>query len=257
MQAEKPKSASASGWAGSLANIMEGCIMRKGELRRQTILESAGRLFFENGYIPTSIEDILAALGCSKGSFYHHFPSKLAVLEALCHEHIKESFGRYQQERAEDPLYALNALLYYAHPLRNGGENILSMILMLRMREESSVVMSRLRLSLREVFFPELALLLATLNAAGRVHYTHPMLPELVWQSHIAFFDTVTACIIENAKNRPALAGQLRDIVYAERFLWERLLDAPFGSIRIVTLSEMLDVVSRVRDVKTAGEKLG
>ena len=99
--------------------------MRKGDLRRQQIIKSAGKLFFEKGYFPTSIEDILATLECSKGSFYHHFNSKLTVLEAICHESVQESFCRYQQERPESSLGALNALLYFAHPLRSGTEDLL------------------------------------------------------------------------------------------------------------------------------------
>jgi len=224
----------------------EVLIMRKGELRRQTILESAGRLFFENGYIQTTIEDILKSLGCSKGSFYHHFTSKLAVLEAFCHERVKNSFAQYLSQHVEGPFDALNALLYFSHPLRRGEEDIIKLILALRLREESSVVMSRIRLSLREAFYPELEQQLTRLNANGYVYFAQAKLPELLWASHTAFFETAISAIAAHVKNSPALAGQLRDIINADRYLWERLLDAPFGSIQIVTLDEILSVTSCV-----------
>ena len=129
------------------------------------------------------------------------------------------------------------------------------MVLTLHLREESSVVLSRMRLSLREVFLPELEILLHGLNATGEVHFTHAFLPALLWETHIAFFDTVVMCVMVHAKNRPVLAGQLKDIINAERFLWERLLDAPFGNIGIVTLEEMLAVVTQAYERLQAKEE--
>ena len=50
--------------------------MKKGDLRRQAILDTAEALFFERGYEETSVQDILDAMELSKGGFYHHFESK-------------------------------------------------------------------------------------------------------------------------------------------------------------------------------------
>ena len=47
-------------------------------------MEVALDLFAEQGYEATSMRDIAAALGLSPGAFYHHFPSKEAVLVAVC-----------------------------------------------------------------------------------------------------------------------------------------------------------------------------
>ena len=40
------------------------------------ILNTAISLFLENGYEKTSMQDIVNALGMSKGAIYHHFKSK-------------------------------------------------------------------------------------------------------------------------------------------------------------------------------------
>ena len=45
--------------------------MKKGDLRRGQILDTAEKLFFEQGYDRTSIQHILDALGLSKGGFDH------------------------------------------------------------------------------------------------------------------------------------------------------------------------------------------
>src|SRR5258708_2249678 len=50
--------------------------------KRNEILDVAQRLVFSKGYERMSIQDILDALGISKGAFYHYFDSKAALLEA-------------------------------------------------------------------------------------------------------------------------------------------------------------------------------
>ncbi len=43
---------------------------------RQEILRTAARLFQQQGYDGTSMNDVAAALKLSKGGLYHHFQSK-------------------------------------------------------------------------------------------------------------------------------------------------------------------------------------
>ena len=58
--------------------------MRKGDIRKQEILATAEQLFCRNGYEQTSVQDIIDCLHSSKGSFYHHYASKEALLEGIC-----------------------------------------------------------------------------------------------------------------------------------------------------------------------------
>ena len=49
----------------------------------QLILDTASRLFFQQGYDRTTLQDIINATGLSKGAIYHHFSSKEAILVAV------------------------------------------------------------------------------------------------------------------------------------------------------------------------------
>ncbi|SEK23700.1 TetR/AcrR family transcriptional regulator [Paenibacillus sp. OK003] len=49
----------------------------------QQILNVAAQLFTDKGFEKTSIQDIIVALGMSKGAVYHHFRSKEEILEAV------------------------------------------------------------------------------------------------------------------------------------------------------------------------------
>lgn len=58
--------------------------MRKsGEKTKSRIISAAWKLFYEQGYEDTTIEDIVALSETSKGTFYHYFEGKDALLGTL------------------------------------------------------------------------------------------------------------------------------------------------------------------------------
>ncbi|MFE9706231.1 ScbR family autoregulator-binding transcription factor [Streptomyces sp. NPDC005930] len=59
----------------------------RGKQSRRTILEAAAHVFDERGYDAASTNDILARTGLTRGSLYHHFPSKEAIAVALVEAH--------------------------------------------------------------------------------------------------------------------------------------------------------------------------
>lgn len=50
---------------------------------RDRIIEKADALFYEGGFEATSFADIAAAVGISRGNFYHHFKAKDELLEGV------------------------------------------------------------------------------------------------------------------------------------------------------------------------------
>ncbi|MEM7332700.1 MAG: TetR/AcrR family transcriptional regulator [Chloroflexota bacterium] len=59
--------------------------------RRNELITTANQLFFTKGYEATSVNDIVKAVGVAKGTFYHYFESKTAVLEALVDNMMSEN----------------------------------------------------------------------------------------------------------------------------------------------------------------------
>lgn len=57
--------------------------MTKGECSKRKIIETAGDLFWKNGYTKTGVSQILKATGLPKGSFYFYFKKKSDVAEAV------------------------------------------------------------------------------------------------------------------------------------------------------------------------------
>ena len=60
------------------------------EERRQEILETSARLFFDKGYAKTKITDIIEEIGMSKGIFYYYFESKEDVMNAIIIDMIEK-----------------------------------------------------------------------------------------------------------------------------------------------------------------------
>lgn len=83
------------------------------EPRREQLLSAAAVLFADHGYHDVGIDDIGAAAGISGPGVYRHFPSKQALLEALCDRAMTRMLEGARRLRAEhdDPRSALQALV--------------------------------------------------------------------------------------------------------------------------------------------------
>lgn len=50
---------------------------------RQALIDSAGKLAVKRGLLAVSVQQISEAAGVTKGAFFHHFPSKQALIDCL------------------------------------------------------------------------------------------------------------------------------------------------------------------------------
>jgi TetR/AcrR family transcriptional regulator, transcriptional repressor for nem operon len=89
--------------------------MSKAASTRRTILEKAFELIYTRSYQTTSIDDILATTGVTKGAFYYHFKNKdemgAAIVDELLRPVMLEQFI-LPVKNAEDPLGAIYDLTH-------------------------------------------------------------------------------------------------------------------------------------------------
>lgn len=76
---------------------------KRGETR-EVILKAATKVFFENGYEKTSVKMILEEADIVTGSFYHFFPSKEILFEAVVEEFLKDYSLRVKTILEDDTL---------------------------------------------------------------------------------------------------------------------------------------------------------
>jgi AcrR family transcriptional regulator len=58
-------------------------IVKDPDVRRREIIDAAERLFNDNGYEETPVEEIIKQAGIAKGTFYYYFKSKEEILDAI------------------------------------------------------------------------------------------------------------------------------------------------------------------------------
>lgn len=95
------------------------------------IISAAWKLFYDQGYENTTVEDIVFESGTSKGSFYHYFESKDALMGTL-----SDVFDdRYEELRGVMPadMDAVEKLQYLNHALYTMIEERVSMDLLARL----------------------------------------------------------------------------------------------------------------------------
>lgn len=95
------------------------------------IIRAAWELFYEKGYDDTTVDDIVARSRSSKGSFYHYFPGKDALLGSL-----STLFDEKYKELSESIDPAMNSfekLIFLNKELFFMIENSISLDLLTRM----------------------------------------------------------------------------------------------------------------------------
>ena len=75
--------------------------MKKGEKRKQDLIQIAYRLFVSRGYEHTSVDEIIAEAGIAKGTYYYYFESKEQMLEDVVGMMLQA-----EAEKAEKVLHA-------------------------------------------------------------------------------------------------------------------------------------------------------
>lgn len=95
------------------------------------IVSAAWKLFYEQGYDDTTVDDIIYASGTSKGSFYHYFDSKDALLGSLAYL-FDEKYAELEGKLSEDA-HSIETLIFLNRQLFEMIENTVDLELIKRL----------------------------------------------------------------------------------------------------------------------------
>ena len=98
---------------------------------KSRIVSSAWKLFYQYGYDNTTIDDIVEASQTSKGSFYHYFEGKDALLGSL--SYLFDEKYREVTETMDPALSPIDKLVYMNQELFLMIENTVSVSLLCRL----------------------------------------------------------------------------------------------------------------------------
>ena len=210
-------------------------------MRREELLATAEKLFYTRGYEKTSVQDILTEMNFSKGGFYHHFDSKLAVLEAICEMRAKETCERAREVVAgqEGPVNKLNALFHDAAFFGNGSSNFVALMIQVAYREDGALMREKMKARQLEYMQDVLEEILRE-GARTQVFFVTDVTAsaQMLLRLYMQFADDVAFLLARGEseeKMLDAMVAKLR--VY--RTAIERVLVAPFGSIVLFDAKEL------------------
>lgn len=135
---------------------------------RGRIVEAAWRLFYDQGYEDTTVEEIIESSQTSKGSFYHYFDGKDALLSTL-----SDLFDqKYQDLQAVMPpeMPTMEKLLFLNRELFRMIEDSVSIDLMARLLSTQLVTTgNRHLLDHKRIYYRLLRRIIAEGQAAGEL----------------------------------------------------------------------------------------
>ena len=238
--------------------------MKKGDMRRETLLAAAEKLFYTKGYEKTSVQDILTEVGFSKGGFYHHFDSKLSVLEAICENRAKETCERAKVLVGEQQgaVGKLNALFHDAAFFTGGSQNFVALLIQVAYREDGALM--REKMKARQLEYMQ-SVLEEVLDEGVRTQVFFvtdiPTSAQMILRLYMQFADDIAFLLAQDESEEKILEAMIAKLrVY--RTAIERVLVAPFGSIVLFDAKELQllaqDMIKRRlrqrADVLLAGE---
>ena len=98
---------------------------------KSKIVSAAWKLFYEQGYEDTTVEDIVFESETSKGSFYHYFDGKDALLGTLAY--VFDEKYEELMETMDPAMNAMEKLIYLNHELFAMIDGGISMDLLARL----------------------------------------------------------------------------------------------------------------------------
>ena len=214
--------------------------MKKGEIKKQEFINTAEELFCRNGYESTSVQDIIDSLNTSKGSFYHHFISKEALLEEICSRRADQIAASVLHEcgMAPSPLRKLDILLSGMIPFRDERLRFLLMLLPVFALPEGRTVRYYFCDRLSSCFYLPVCEQLVAGHESGILYCKDPensatLILSIINQLWVRISDLM---INAEIKCRETDIGECLRIVENCRENIERMLSLPYGSVKLIDM---------------------
>ena len=221
----------------------------QGQNSRDKLLDAATRLFHENGYQAVTVNDICEAAQLTKGAFYHHFDSKLAVLEAICQQRAEETCQSAMRAAAQPNLTAsekLNVLLASSTLWQSDNPGFVMLLIQAAYCENGALMREKMKACQLSGMQAVLENVLREGVESGEffVEDTETT-AALVLRLYMQFADEI-AFLLANEENELPLCEKAIAQMRAYCTAIERLLLAPFGSIVLIETRDLQVLVQRI-----------
>ena len=212
--------------------------MKKGEIKKQEFMRVAEIRFCRDGYDKTSIQDILDDLHSSKGSFYHHFISKEALLEEICMSRAASTAEQIFRSISSEmsTLEKLNILISGMIPLNGEKLRFLLMLIPVFSYPEGIKIRNCYANELEHFYLNPMEKVLSEGNSHQILAcYDTAFCAKTLILLMNCFWMEICDKLLENEKHKQNCDAFVQNY----RIAAERLLLAPYGSINIIQIPEL------------------
>jgi len=145
--------------------------------RKAEFLDTAMRLFMQNGYEQTSVNAIIDAVGVSKGAFYHYFKTKEDLLDELAARASAQALevaAPVLEEEGLDAVEKLNELFRRTNSFKAQSRELMVAIAAVFYSDANMLLRRRLTARSTEMVAPLLARIIEAGNAEGSMSVRYP-----------------------------------------------------------------------------------
>ena len=207
-----------------------------GAERRAQFIAAAQQLFYTKGYENTSINDIIKAVGVSKGAFYHHFESKTAVLEAIVSQISEQAVANVQDVISDASLSAIpkwQKVLHLSNSWKLERKAELLRANRLMQMDENLLLRYKIRTKTSKRIAIEMGKIIAQGVSEGVFHVDHVSDTAVILMALIDSFNETMSELLLNPEQYDDPASNAMKKNAAMQTAIERLLGAPVGSMPI------------------------
>jgi len=218
-------------------------IVKEHDVRRSEILDVAQQFFFEKGFEPTSIQDIVDTVGIAKGTFYHYFDSKLHLLDALIDRMLSQTLQVVAPMVGDDQLTAVEKLNgFFAHVAGWKTDNRSFFLEVTRVwrNDENAMFRHRLKMASDRRVAPILTTIIHQGVAEGEFFTNCP--DDLgVIILHIGQFvgDAVSDLLLQGQRDDTRVLATIEAKVAAYEHVVARLLGVPDDRVVLFAVDEL------------------
>ena len=195
-------------------------------------------MFCRKGYEQTSVQDIIDRLNSSKGSFYHHFISKDAVLEEICRNRSRDlyKYAAAESSKYDSVISRLDILLSGMIPFREEKLRFLLMLLPVFTLPEGRTIRQSYCDALSLQFLDPVCILIREGQKSGQLYCTDPENAAVILLSVVnLLWVRISDILISNETKHedPDFSDCLR-LTECCREAVERMLSLPYGTVTLI-----------------------
>jgi AcrR family transcriptional regulator len=206
-------------------------------VRRDEILDAAERLIYSRGYDQMTIADILGELQIAKGTFYHYFESKQALLEAITARmmtRIEQLIAPLVEAPQVPALEKLQRFFTSIARWESGQKGVILALLSVWYRNDNAIVREKVRIMTLRVLAPPLTRIIHQGVTEGTLATPYPDQAGEIMLTIIQGLEESVAWFLLAQQHDEADFQRMQAAIAAAHDALDRVVGSPPGTLHIV-----------------------